>query len=54
MKQIITSMYFQLSVNIIGLPVYFQQKKILTEQTASSRFFKSKLPLLVEFKTIIN
>jgi hypothetical protein len=43
MKQIIPLLYFQLHVNIIGLPVYYCSHYVKNFKDASpSRFFKTK------------
>ena len=41
MKQIITMLYFQIAVDIIGLPIYLHHY-FKTRSTNTSRFFKSK------------
>ena len=41
MKQIITMLYFQIAVDIIGLPIYLHQY-FKQKSTHTSRFFKSK------------
>lgn len=41
MKQIITMLYFQIAVDIIGLPIYLHHY-CEEKSTNTSRFFKSK------------
>ena len=55
MKQIIPLLYFQLHVNIIGLPVYYCSYNIKQYKQSYSRFFKSKETISLDYEqTIIN
>ena len=55
MKQIIPLLYFQLHVNIIGLPVYYYSHYVKQIKSNSSRFFKTKETFSLDYQqTIIN
>jgi hypothetical protein len=49
MKQIIPLLYFQLHVNIIGLPVYYCSHYVKQVKSSSSRFFKAKETISLDY-----
>lgn len=50
MKQIIPLLYFQLHVNIIGLPVYYTSQFIKEVKQSPSRFFKTKETISLDYE----